>query len=62
METGTNGTTETGRQRKDPSDHTHDGQLGSDSILSAVPVVAVAVPFQSTVQFPFPESVASVTA
>jgi hypothetical protein len=28
----------------------------------AVPVVAVAVPFQSTVQVPFPENGASVTA
>ena len=28
----------------------------------AVPVVAVAVPFQSTVQLPFPENDASVTA
>jgi hypothetical protein len=36
-------------------------EIGSATKLAAVPVVAVAVPFQSAVQLPFPKKGASVT-
>ena len=52
---------------KDPRGHGHDATVFSGVFMAAceptspAPVVAVAVPFQSTVQLPFPEKGASVT-